>query len=173
MKALVGAFNQEKALVGAISMIVKTGCGTDGSSCGTNCGPDMMVLSCDILTANYSGPQHTCTGANQLEDTFLTFMSDAWMFLTKCPKTYRGTTIQHLYNEYKYKLKLIGLIVCVVYTFYKSNSEEYNRQGDLKTEISHYEWCRWYCFWGPPLPVESNEKSNGLPRPGPGGSSAG
>ena len=33
MKALVGAFNQEKALVGAFSVIVKTGCGTDGSFC--------------------------------------------------------------------------------------------------------------------------------------------
>ena len=31
MKALVGAFNQEKALVGAFSVIVKTDCGTDGS----------------------------------------------------------------------------------------------------------------------------------------------
>ena len=28
MKALVGAFNQEKALVGAFSVIVKTDCGT-------------------------------------------------------------------------------------------------------------------------------------------------
>ena len=32
MKALVGAFNQEKALVGAFSVIVKTDCETDGSS---------------------------------------------------------------------------------------------------------------------------------------------
>ena len=31
MKALVGAFNQEKALVGAFSVIMKTGCGTDGA----------------------------------------------------------------------------------------------------------------------------------------------
>ena len=31
MKALVAAFNQEKALVGAFSMIVKTDCETDGS----------------------------------------------------------------------------------------------------------------------------------------------
>ena len=31
MKALVGAFNQEKALVGAFSVIVETDCGTDGS----------------------------------------------------------------------------------------------------------------------------------------------
>ena len=30
MKALVGAFNQEKALVGAFSVTAKTGCGTDG-----------------------------------------------------------------------------------------------------------------------------------------------
>ena len=32
MKALVGAFNQEKALVGAFSAIVKTDFETDGSS---------------------------------------------------------------------------------------------------------------------------------------------
>ena len=32
MKALVGAFNQEIALVGAFSVIVKTDCETDGSS---------------------------------------------------------------------------------------------------------------------------------------------
>ena len=31
MKALVGAFNQEKALVGAFSVIVKSDCGTDGA----------------------------------------------------------------------------------------------------------------------------------------------
>ena len=31
MEALVGAFNQEKALEGAFSVIVKTDCGTDGS----------------------------------------------------------------------------------------------------------------------------------------------
>ena len=36
VKALVGAFNQEKALVGAFSVIVKTGCGTDGSFYSTN-----------------------------------------------------------------------------------------------------------------------------------------
>ena len=31
MKALVGAFNQEKAQVGAFSVIVKTNCETDGA----------------------------------------------------------------------------------------------------------------------------------------------
>ena len=31
VKALVGAFNQEKALEGAFSVIVKTNCGTDGA----------------------------------------------------------------------------------------------------------------------------------------------
>ena len=31
MKALVVAFNQEKALIGAFSVIMRTGCGTDGS----------------------------------------------------------------------------------------------------------------------------------------------
>ena len=38
-KVVVAAFNQEKALVGAYSMIVKTGCGTDGSICGTKGDP--------------------------------------------------------------------------------------------------------------------------------------
>ena len=32
MKALVGAFNHEKALVGAFSVIVETDCETDGLS---------------------------------------------------------------------------------------------------------------------------------------------
>ena len=36
MKAVVAAFNQEKALVGAFSVIVKTDCGTDGSFYSTN-----------------------------------------------------------------------------------------------------------------------------------------
>ena len=31
MKAVIATFNQEKALVGALSVIVKTGCGTDGA----------------------------------------------------------------------------------------------------------------------------------------------
>ena len=38
MKALVGAFNQEKALVGAFSVIVKTGCGSDGALHSTSPG---------------------------------------------------------------------------------------------------------------------------------------
>ena len=36
MKALVGAFNQEKALVGALSVILKTDCGNDGALHSTN-----------------------------------------------------------------------------------------------------------------------------------------
>ena len=36
MKAPVGAFNQEKALVGAFSVIVKTDCETDGSFYSTS-----------------------------------------------------------------------------------------------------------------------------------------
>ena len=36
MKALVGTLNKEKALVGAFSVIVKTGCGTDGALHSTN-----------------------------------------------------------------------------------------------------------------------------------------
>ena len=40
MKALVGTFNQVKALVGAFSVIVKTGCGTDGSFYSTRPEPE-------------------------------------------------------------------------------------------------------------------------------------
>ena len=36
MKAVVAAFNQEKALVGAFSVIVKTGCVTDGQFYSTS-----------------------------------------------------------------------------------------------------------------------------------------
>ena len=43
MKVLVGTFNQEKALVGAFSVIVKTGCGTDGSFYSTNVAADEMT----------------------------------------------------------------------------------------------------------------------------------
>ena len=36
VKVVVAAFNKEKALVGAFSVIVKTGCGTDGSFYSTS-----------------------------------------------------------------------------------------------------------------------------------------
>ena len=46
--ALVGAFNQEKALVGAFSVIVKTDCETDGSFHSTSGDPisipDLRIL---------------------------------------------------------------------------------------------------------------------------------
>ena len=55
MKALVGAFNQEKALVGAFSVIVKIGCGTDGSICGTNIqGSTLFPRSCETGRQNIS-----------------------------------------------------------------------------------------------------------------------
>ena len=38
VKALVGTFNQEKALVGAFSVIVKTNCETDGALHSTSMG---------------------------------------------------------------------------------------------------------------------------------------
>ena len=49
MKVLVGAFNQEKALVGAFSVIVKTGCGTDGAFYSTNCDEAERSLVQEIL----------------------------------------------------------------------------------------------------------------------------
>ena len=51
MKALVGVFNQEKALVGAFSVIVKTGCGTDGTLHNTNPRPCPRHLMLQPLLA--------------------------------------------------------------------------------------------------------------------------
>ena len=59
MKALVGAFNQEKALVGAFSVIVKTGCGTDGSFYSTTAAGSQRLPSNhgDISVS----AEHRCT----------------------------------------------------------------------------------------------------------------
>ena len=46
MKALVDAFNQEKALVGAFSVIVKTGCRTDGSFYSTSGEGEELLPAC-------------------------------------------------------------------------------------------------------------------------------
>ena len=43
MKVLVGAFNQDKALLGAFSVIVKTDCGTDGLFYSTSKDPGSTV----------------------------------------------------------------------------------------------------------------------------------
>ena len=45
MKALIGAFNQEKALVGAFSVIVKTDCRTDGALHTTRTDTDNHYLN--------------------------------------------------------------------------------------------------------------------------------
>ena len=59
MKALVGAFNQEKALVGAFSVIVKTRCGTDGSICLC-----VLCINCKIIiTCCSSVPENVKTPA--------------------------------------------------------------------------------------------------------------
>ena len=44
MKAVVAAFNQEKALVGAFSVIVKIDCETDGSFYSTSLDPSIIRL---------------------------------------------------------------------------------------------------------------------------------
>ena len=52
MKAVVAAFNQEKALVGAFSVIVKTGCGTNGSFYSTNLDGNILVINVNKLLPN-------------------------------------------------------------------------------------------------------------------------
>ena len=48
MKAVVAAFNQEKALVGAFSVIVKTDCETDGSFYSTTPPPSTLHFTQDV-----------------------------------------------------------------------------------------------------------------------------
>ena len=52
MKALEGAFNQERALVGAFSMIVKTGCETDGLFYSTS--QNVMYLEISLCPLYFS-----------------------------------------------------------------------------------------------------------------------
>ena len=62
---IASAFNQEKALVGAFSVIVKTGCGTDGSVYSTS-------LQCAVVTTIF---RTHCSLLNQkpFGKTFLKF----------------------------------------------------------------------------------------------------
>ena len=59
VKALEGAFNQEKALIGGFSVIVKTGCGTDGSFYSTtlqlSIQPRHPASDCPLLPFIYIG----------------------------------------------------------------------------------------------------------------------
>ena len=61
MKALVGAFNQEKALVGAFSVFVKTDYETDGSSAAL------------LVTRHMVAARRIRAGETVMEDTPLTF----------------------------------------------------------------------------------------------------
>ena len=57
VKALVGAFNQEKALVGAFSVIVKADCGTDGSFYSTSLRPPLPYsVRCVCNVSGVAGP---------------------------------------------------------------------------------------------------------------------
>ena len=67
MKALVGAFNQEKALVMAFSMIVKTGCETDGALHSTSRnGLSVIMLSSCLLPLFYPDLGFLCLGTTEL-----------------------------------------------------------------------------------------------------------
>ena len=82
MKALVGTFNQEKALVGAFSVIVKTGCGTDGSICGTIVPMWSWCLKTETtnITIGYDGLLriNTCSGILSGHDIFLSAYWLGW-----------------------------------------------------------------------------------------------
>ena len=65
MKVLVGAFNQEKALVGAFSVIVKTDCGTDGSFYSTTPGT-LLENRVPVDPAGLLGASHGPQGDEEL-----------------------------------------------------------------------------------------------------------
>ena len=58
MKVLVGAFNQEKALVGAFSVIVKTGCGVEPMELVS---PGLVFRICTLVTFVSSLAAHSST----------------------------------------------------------------------------------------------------------------
>ena len=59
MKALVGAFNQEKALVGAFSVIVKTDCETDGALHSTSIAATLLS---SVLQSAHAPMCGACSG---------------------------------------------------------------------------------------------------------------
>ena len=63
MKALEGAFNQEKALVGAFFVIVKTVCGTDWSFYSTM---QDNVVDSNLGLTYLPGRGHSAPGATDL-----------------------------------------------------------------------------------------------------------
>ena len=87
MKAVVAAFNQEKALVGAFSVIVKTGCGTDGSfySTSCNCAPAPLHSSSGGWTVN----GRNCSKETQLYSGYLDIEIFLWETLTSLQPTLR------------------------------------------------------------------------------------
>ena len=71
MKALVGTFNQQKALVGAFSVLAKTGFGTDGALLSTSGDPGDGVqqlsdgfdpeISCKYIETNHVSTKQLST----------------------------------------------------------------------------------------------------------------
>ena len=64
VKAVVAAFNQEKALVGAFSVIVKTDCETDGALHGTSWYRDTGNVV--LMEAHCDAPVNGGRGGHQL-----------------------------------------------------------------------------------------------------------
>ena len=80
MKAVVAAFNQEKALVGAFSMIVKTDCETDGLFYSTS--PLSSVLLAQNVDENIELPSVHKTAARW------------WMPMSGCDQFYKPEETQ-------------------------------------------------------------------------------
>ena len=97
MKALVGAFNQEKALVGSFSMIVKTGCGTDGALhstsvlCGAVKGLCLLQHLSGVLGKLQPGPrQETLPSAECKHALFNGDPASAALFAQLCNSAILG-----------------------------------------------------------------------------------
>ena len=84
VKALVGAFNQENALVGAFSVIVKTDCETDGSFYSTNQDQDTVCRQQMGAT-----PTLRCTGQCG-HSLLMSFKSATLVHCNKYQQTFFG-----------------------------------------------------------------------------------
>ena len=124
MKALVGAFNQEKALVGAFSVIVKTGCGTDAALHSTSC----CWLSAHNWATLKSGLQLRATG-------HLLQLTGVRAYFSKCV----STSISSFNSNRQHKM--VADSYCAIYSFFALNCMKWLNGGLFSNDCCiHRHW---------------------------------
>ena len=111
MKVLVGAFNQEKALVGAFSVIVKTDSETDGSLYSTN------SLHWPGLLGITQGTHSSTNIHHRQPDMSITYRAAMWRRTTRKHQNIISRTgfwSPHLHQNYISSLTILAAAAPVV-----------------------------------------------------------